>query len=161
MASIVSVLTSQPCVEWGKMGFWSRISPMGKKKCMHTQLCLTLCDPMDYSPPGSPICGIFQAGILEWVAIPFSRGFSQGSNLGLLHCRQILYHWATRKTWHVDGVGVNYYNSVWDWTCAIRIKSFVGVSPCSNLPLLVSCSTFRVLCWNLRCMPKSLSLGQL
>ena len=34
-----------------------------------TQLCPTLCDPMDYSPPGSSVHGIFQAGILEWVAM--------------------------------------------------------------------------------------------
>ena len=37
------------------------------------QLCLTLCDPMDCSPPGSSVHGILQARILEWVAIPFSR----------------------------------------------------------------------------------------
>ena len=35
--------------------------------------CPTLCDPMDYSPPGSSVHGIFQARILEWVAFPFSR----------------------------------------------------------------------------------------
>ena len=38
-----------------------------------TQLCLTLCDPMDCSLPGSSVCGIFQARILEWVAISLSR----------------------------------------------------------------------------------------
>ena len=37
------------------------------------QSCLTLCDPIDGSPPGSPIPGIFQARILEWVAISFSN----------------------------------------------------------------------------------------
>ena len=37
-----------------------------------TQLCLTLCDPMDCSPPGSSVHEIFQARILEWVAISFS-----------------------------------------------------------------------------------------
>ena len=37
------------------------------------QLCLTLCDPIASSPPGSPIPGILQAGILEWVAISFSN----------------------------------------------------------------------------------------
>ena len=37
------------------------------------QLCLTLCDPMDCSPPGSSVHGILQAGILEWVAISSSR----------------------------------------------------------------------------------------
>ena len=37
------------------------------------QLCLMLCDPMDYSLPGSSVHRIPQARILEWVAIPFSR----------------------------------------------------------------------------------------
>ena len=37
------------------------------------QLCPTLCDPIDGSPPGSPIPGIIQARILEWVAISFSN----------------------------------------------------------------------------------------
>ena len=41
------------------------------------QSCPTLCDPMDCSPPGSSVHGIFQASILEWVAIPFSRGTFQ------------------------------------------------------------------------------------
>ena len=36
------------------------------------QLCLTLSDPMDYSPPGSSVRGIFQATVLEWGAIAFS-----------------------------------------------------------------------------------------
>ena len=40
------------------------------------QSCPTLCDPIDGSPPGAPIPGIFQARILEWVAISFSRGSS-------------------------------------------------------------------------------------
>ena len=37
------------------------------------QLCLTLCDPIDGSPPGSPVPGILQATTLEWVAISFSN----------------------------------------------------------------------------------------
>jgi len=41
------------------------------------QSCPTLWDPKDYNPPGSPVHGIFQARILEWVAIPSSRGSSQ------------------------------------------------------------------------------------
>ena len=58
-----------------------------------TQLCLTLYDPMDCSLPGASVHGIFQARILEWVAIPFLQGIfsTQGSNPGLPHCRQILY----------------------------------------------------------------------
>ena len=41
------------------------------------QSCLTLCNPIDCSPPGSSVPGILQARILEWVAISFSRGSSQ------------------------------------------------------------------------------------
>ena len=44
---------------------------------MFAQACPTLWDPMDYSLPGSSVQGIFQARILEWVAISFSMGFSQ------------------------------------------------------------------------------------
>ena len=44
--------------------------------CEHAQLCPTLCVRMDYSPPGSSVHGIFQAKILEWVAICSSRGSS-------------------------------------------------------------------------------------
>ena len=42
-----------------------------------SQSCLTLCDPMDCSLPGSSVHGIFQAIVLEWIAISFSRGSSQ------------------------------------------------------------------------------------
>ena len=47
-----------------------------KVKVLVTQSCLTLCDPMDCSLPGSSIHGILQARILEWVAVPSSRGSS-------------------------------------------------------------------------------------
>ena len=48
-----------------------------KGKELVAQLCLTLSDPVDCSPPGSSVHGILQARILEWVAVPFSRGSSQ------------------------------------------------------------------------------------
>ena len=50
-------------------------------KCLVAQLCLTLCDPMDCSSPGSSVHGISQLRILEWVAIPFFRGPSQSPTL--------------------------------------------------------------------------------
>ena len=62
------------------------------EECMLSHLsCLTLCDPMDWSLPGSSGHGILQARILQFVAIPFSRGIFpiQGSNLRLLS----LQHW--------------------------------------------------------------------
>ena len=45
--------------------------------CMPSQLCPILCDPVDCSPPGSSVHGILQAGTLEWVATPSSRGSSR------------------------------------------------------------------------------------
>ena len=45
--------------------------------CLCAYLCLILYDPLDPNPPGSPVLGISQAGILEWVAISSSRGSSQ------------------------------------------------------------------------------------
>ena len=53
-----------------------------------TQLCLTLCDPMDCSLLGSSVHRISQARILEQVAISYSRGYSRARDY-LLHCRQI------------------------------------------------------------------------
>ena len=65
------------------------------------QLCLTLCDPMDCSLPGSSVHGIFQARILEWIAISFSSGSSQprdGTRVGLLH-------------WHVGSLPLSHLGS--------------------------------------------------
>ena len=86
---------------WNKM-LWKRDSRKGPVRvvCSVTQLWPTLCDSMDRSPPESSVHEIFQARILEWVAISYSRGssrprdqtcISSGSCIG----RQILYHWAT------------------------------------------------------------------
>ena len=74
-------------------------SSKGLGLCFVTQLCPILWDPMDCSPSGLSVHGIFQARILEGVAIPSSRG-SSGINPWLLHlllCRQILYCWANRE----------------------------------------------------------------
>ena len=72
-----------------KIGKWALVTPEGESEV--AQSCLTLCDPMGCSPPGSSVCGILHARILEWVAISFSRGSSQSRNQ-TLDCRQILYH---------------------------------------------------------------------
>ena len=57
-------------------GFFATESP-GKPKMLVAQLCPSFWDPTDCSPPGSSVHGILQAGILEWVSIPFWRGSSQ------------------------------------------------------------------------------------
>ena len=48
------------------------------------QSCPTLCNPMDYSPPGSPVPGILQARTLEWVAISFSNAWKWKVKVKLL-----------------------------------------------------------------------------
>ena len=71
---------------WRQVAFTFQCSPLEEcqrpleHSCVCTELlqsCLTLGNPMDCSPPGSSVCGILQARILEWVAIPFSRESSQ------------------------------------------------------------------------------------
>ena len=83
ISSLISVIgTDVPNLNW----LW--------KKVLVAQLCPTLCGPMDYSPPDSSVHGIFQARILEWVAIPFSMGSSWPRDQTLVSSigRQILYH---------------------------------------------------------------------
>ena len=54
----------------GSIKFQDKVAAAAAKSL---QLCPTLCDPRDGSPPGSPIPGILQARTLEWVAISFSN----------------------------------------------------------------------------------------
>ena len=87
---MLSRMQSWPCplnlTEWVHRYSW------GSWKVLVAQLCPTLCDPMDY---GSSVHEFLQARILEWVAIPFSRGSSQISNPGLLH----YYHPSHQGNW--------------------------------------------------------------
>ena len=55
-------------------------------KVLVAQLCLTLCESMDYSPPGFSVHGILQTRILEWVAISFSRGSSRPGDWTRVSC---------------------------------------------------------------------------
>ena len=67
-----------------------------KVKMLVAQLYWTLCNHMDYSPPGFSVHGILRARILEWVAIPFSRKLPD-PGIKSLQCRQILYHLSNKK----------------------------------------------------------------
>ena len=68
--------------------------------CFIAQLYLTLCDPMDCRLPGSPVHGILQARILDWVSIPFSRGSSLPRDWTQVSCTadRFFTFWATRET---------------------------------------------------------------
>ena len=93
--------------------FWLFPPGVCVQACLVTRSCPALCDPMDCSPPGSSVCGIFQARILEWDAISYSRGSSwptvgtHGSCIG----RWILHHWTTWEALpgmyhHVNYIGI-------------------------------------------------------
>ena len=67
--------------------------------CLVAQSCLTLCNPMDCSLPGSSVHGISQTSRLEWVAISFSSRSSRPRDWTHISCigKWILYHWANRE----------------------------------------------------------------
>ena len=70
--------------------------------CLVAQLCPTLCNPLDCSPPGSSFHGISQARILEWVVISSSRGSSRHRNQTPISCAsciagKFLTHWSIEE----------------------------------------------------------------
>ena len=90
-----------------------------------TQLCLTLCNPMDSSPSGSSVHGIFQARILYWVVIPFSTESSQPKVWTQVSwiAGRLFTVWATRKA--------NIYVCVYTHTYThIHIYIFLCVCVC-------------------------------
>ena len=74
---------------------------MIKKESEVTQSWPTLCNPMGCSPPCSSVHGIFQARVLEWVAISFSRGSSQPRDRTQISCvaGRRFTAWAIREAW--------------------------------------------------------------
>ena len=63
--------------------FWV---PRGGGGGLVAKLCPTLCNPMDWSLPGSSVCGILQTRMLEWVAMPSTRGSSWSRDRTLVSC---------------------------------------------------------------------------
>ena len=77
--------------------FLPKEAPKSLCACSVIQLCPTLCNHMNISPPGSSVHGILQTKILEWIAIFSSRGSSPSKDQTHASCvsctgRQILYH---------------------------------------------------------------------
>ena len=87
------------------------------------QLCPTLCDLMDCSLPGSSIHGILQARILEWVAIPLSRGSSSPRDWTRVSCTasRFLKVWATREALKFEILKV--FKSEWVAVPMKKLKS--------------------------------------
>ena len=79
-----------------------------------SQSCLTLCSPMDYSPPSSSVCEIFQARILDWVAISFTRRSSWPRDQTQVSCIAGRF-FTTSATWEVQETRIYYNLSVPLW----------------------------------------------
>ena len=89
------IVGAQLWTDWGTHKVVVRIACVNTKPL---QSCPTLCDPMDWIPPGSSVHGILQVRILEWVAVPSSRGSSwprDRTHVSYVSCigRQVLYPW--------------------------------------------------------------------
>ena len=104
--------------------------------CAH--LCLTLCNPMNYSPPLSTVHGISQARTLEWIDISSSWGSSRSRDQTHISCidKQILYHWATREAlcWSYDDLNCNRKTIQTPWSIT---SIYLPSSAPSNLDALV------------------------
>ena len=100
--------------------------------CSVTKSCLTLCNPLDCSPPGSSVHGISQARILEWVAISFSKGSSPPRDQTRVSCigRWILHHQATR-----EAHGTMYLSK---FVKSVTITISTDVTPCQYLCPLIA-----------------------
>ena len=76
------------------MEYYSVIRKNAAAAAKSLQSCLTLCDPMDGSPPGSPVPGILQARTLEWVAFSFSNAWKWKVKVkSLSHVRLFVTPW--------------------------------------------------------------------
>ena len=114
---------------------------------VHAQSFLTLCNPLGHSPLCFSVHGIFQARILEWMAIPFSRNLPDPGMEPVLSGvsrtgRQILYHWAMMVTLYMVMHMFQYYSlksshptifhwvQCFFWNEEYKIQSFMGL--CKN-----------------------------
>ena len=81
---------------WQPRGIWKEAQHSSAAAAKSLQSCLTLCNPIDGSPPGSPIPGILQARTLEWVAISFSNAWKWKVKVkSLSHVRPLATPWTT------------------------------------------------------------------
>ena len=77
--TVTCLENSMDCIVHGVAKSWTQLSDFNflfNSKMLIVHLCLTLCNRMDGSPPGSSVHGILQVRMLKWVATPFSRGSS-------------------------------------------------------------------------------------
>ena len=115
----------------------TRKTKQGKKESEVAQSCPTLCDPMDCSLPGFSVHGIFQASVLEWVAISFFRGSSRsrdqtGVSLIVGRCFYRLSHQGSRKNHSFDSMDIFWPSDV------VFVSGFYHSAPCFQCSSVLS-----------------------
>ena len=103
-----------------------KVPPCSCMSAQSLQLCLTPCNPMNCSPPGSSVHGILQARILEWVAIPSSKRSSQ-----------------PRDWTHVSCIACEFFNPEPSGKPSPLLRLYVLVKPSTHCNLLYSVYSFR------------------
>ena len=119
---------------------WNTHTIREKVKVLVIQLCASLCNPMDCSPPGVSVHEISQVRMLEWVAISFSRGYSRPREWTCIFCiaGRFITVWATREPQYF----LERLSKEW-FLCKV-IKASTGTSTRlldteQGLPLVVEC----------------------
>ena len=124
-----------------RTGFEARtlMSKAGQMKALFAQLCPTLWNPIDCSPPGSSVHGILQARNPEWVAIYFSSGYSQRRDQTLISCiaGRCFTVWATREVLSsaIKKLGNLEYMRVFSWdlvSSSVSWEAWTFKSPTSS-----------------------------
>ena len=133
------------------MKVWMRIWKLDVLCAQSLQSCPTLCSPVECSLPGSSVCGILQAKILTWVAIPVSSRSSGARDLTHMSCisRQIPYH-LNQRTWEgrliIEGAPAL---ASQEGRHFISFRLFLAVPglSCSLLDIFFSCGMWYLVPW--------------
>ena len=113
-----------PCLSWYRRESESEVA----------QSCRTLCDPKDCSLPGSSVHAIFQAIVLEWIAISFSTGSSPPRDQTQVSCivDRCFTIWGTREVWYRRRTLYIFQYTLWSFfgrqLCLLQIVSILCIS---------------------------------
>ena len=124
---------------------WSRsqIGPAAAAVAKSIQSCPTLCDPIDGSPPGSPVPGILQARTLEWIAISFSNAWKGKVKVKSLSCVRLLaIPWTAA---HQAPMSMGFSRQE-HWSGLLSSRSQIGLLSTKNgIPLFSSNTCIEIL----------------
>ena len=133
----------------------TQVQSLGWEDPLEAQSYLALRDPVDCSPPGFSVHGIFQTRILEWVAIFFCRGSSwprDQTHISYVSCigrRFFFYHWATWEAHFLYTYGIS-------TNVCIHIKSHISICICIYIPVYLNiciCNIYAHITYNIYTWP--------